>query len=34
MTSRRMLLALVDAIRDGRAREVNIAAEELRARLC
>ncbi len=28
------LLALVDAIRDGRAREASLAAEELRARLC
>lgn len=28
------LLALVDAIRDGRAREVSLAAGELKARLC
>ena len=28
------MLALVDAIRDGRAREVSLASQELKARLC
>ena len=28
------ILALIDAIRDGKAREANLAAQELKARLC